>query len=175
MISCPYCNAENIPGVDECAECGQPLSDMHLRDPSTGVEQSLVKDRISVLTPKQPITVAAETPVLEVLRLMVDRGIGCLIVAADDKPVGIFSERDALMKLNTEAARLGDHPVSEFMTPDPQTLEADAKIAFAVQRMDVGGYRHIPIVGEKGQLTGIISVRDILRYLTKEMTAAGTA
>ena len=42
---------------------------------------------------------------------------------------------------------------------------ADAKIAFAVQRMDQGGYRHLPIVDRDEKLTGIISVRDIMRYL----------
>ena len=46
----------------------------------------------------------------------------------------------------------------------------DAKIAFAVQRMDLGGYRHLPIVDREGQLSGIISVRDILEYLTERMS-----
>ena len=57
------------------------------------------------------------------------------------------------------------------MTPNPQTLVANAKIAFAVQRMDLGGYRHLPIVGEAGELVGIISARDILRHLTDVMAS----
>ena len=73
------------------------------------------------------------------------------------------------MSLNTEASALGDRPVSGFMTAPPETLEPDAKVAFAVQRMAVGGYRHIPIVGGGGELGGIVSVRDILRYLTDKM------
>ena len=52
------------------------------------------------------------------------------------------------------------------MTSNPQTLVADAKIAFAVQRMDLGGYRHLPIMGPGGELVGIISARDILRHLS---------
>ena len=102
---------------------------------------------------------------------MVDKSIGCLLVVDGDAPVGIFSERDALIRLNVEANRLGDQPVSEYMTADPETLQGTAKIAFAVQRMVLGGYRHLPIVGEDGRLTGIISVRDVLRYLTETMTA----
>ena len=168
---CPYCGSENLEGVDDCAECGQPLGDAYLPDPSSTVEQGLLTDHVDVLSPKVPIAVSAETPVRDVLRMLVDRSIGCLIVADEGKPVGIFSERDALVKLSTNAVSLGDRPVSEFMTTAPTTLEVGAKVAFAVQRMDVGGYRHLPIVGDAGELTGIISVRDILRYLTEKLTA----
>ena len=55
------------------------------------------------------------------------------------------------------------------MTARLECLEADAKMAFAFQRMDLGGYRHIPIVDDTGRLAGIISVRDILDYLTRMM------
>ncbi len=171
-MTCPYCCADNLDGVDDCAECGQPLSDAHLADPSTAVEQRLLTDHVDVLSPKDPIAISAQTSVREVLRMLIDRHIGCLIVAEQGKPIGIFSERDALVKLNTRAAALGDRPVSEFMTTTPETLEIGAKVAFAVQRMEVGGYRHLPVVGDTGELTGIISVRDILQYLTESLPEA---
>ena len=169
MILCPYCGNENIQGTDECADCGQPLDDTHLAPPASDVERSLLRDRISALMPKKPITVAPTTPVGDVLRLMVDHGIGCVVVSGPDEALGIFSERDALRKLNVDAPNLAARPVREFMTPNPQTLVADAKIAFGVQRMDLGGYRHLPIVGRRGELVGIISARDILRHLTDTM------
>ena len=100
---------------------------------------------------------------------MSDRRIGCVIVADPGKPVGIFSERGALVKLNTQAAALGDRPVSEFMTRDPETVEIGAKVVLAMQRMDVCDYRHMPIVGDTGELVGIISLRDILCYLTEKL------
>ena len=168
---CPSCNVENLDGVDDCAGCGQPLNDAHLPEPSTEVERCLLMDRVEVLNPKVPIHVSPDTAVRDVLRLLVDRRIGCVIVVDADKPVGIFTERDALEKLSTNAVSLGDQPVSAFMTGAPDTLEVDAKVAFAVQRMDVGGYRHLPIVSDTGKLMGIISVRDILRYLAEKLTA----
>jgi CBS domain-containing protein len=170
MLLCPYCNSENIEGVDECAECGQPLNDTHLAPPGTEVERSMLRDRISVLAPNRPITVAPTMPVGDVLKLMVKNKIGCVVVAEENRTLGIFSERDALRKINTDAAKLAARPVSEFMTPNPQTLVADAKIAFAVQRMDAGGYRHLPVVGQQGELVGIISARDILRHLTDNLS-----
>ena len=166
---CPWCGAENLDGVDDCAECGQSLSDAHLPDPATVVERGLLADHVQALDPQAPVVVAADTPVRDVLRAMVDGGTGCVVVADANRPVGIFSERDALLGLGTDASELGDRPVSGFMTAPPETLEPDAKVAFAVQRMAVGGYRHIPIVGAGGELAGIISVRDILRYLTERM------
>ena len=166
MTHCKYCGSENIEGTDDCAVCGQSLDDVHLAQPRNEVERSLLRDRISVLNPMRPITAAPTTPVGDVLRLMVEHGIGCVVVADGNLPIGIFSERDALRKINTEAPGLTARPVSEFMTPTPQSLVADAKIAFAVHRMDLGGYRHLPIVDERGELVGIISARDILRHLT---------
>jgi CBS domain-containing protein len=170
MITCPFCSSENFEGVDLCEECGQPLSDTHLAPPSNEVERGLLQDRVAVLDPKPPLTVKPTTPVGEVLTLMVERKIGCVIVADGPKPLGIFSERDALRKLNVNANALKSRPVSEFMTANPQTLVANAKIAYAVQRMDLGGYRHLPIVKDTGELLGIISARDIINYLTDKMT-----
>ena len=56
------------------------------------------------------------------------------------------------------------------MTHKPETLKATDKIAFALHKMDLGGYRHIPILSE-GKVTGVISIRDILRYMTKNVAA----
>ena len=104
--------------------------------------------------------------------MLVNKGIGCVVVVRDEQVVGIFSERDALLRLSTKAAELKSRPVSEFMTPNPRMLDTEAKIAFAVQRMDLGGYRHVPIVDHSGELCGIVSARDILRYLTDKLTTA---
>jgi CBS domain-containing protein len=57
------------------------------------------------------------------------------------------------------------------MTKNVQSLPPTAKIAFAVHRMDQGGYRHVPVIDENGKPLGVFSVRDILRYLTKKMAA----
>lgn len=168
MIVCPDCGYENIEGADTCEQCQQPLSDVSLRMPTSSVEASLFRDRIAVLPPKQPTTVAPDASVSEVLEKMAGESIGCVIVVDGTSVVGIFSERDALLRLNVDAAQLADRPIREFMTPQPETLETDDKIAFALHKMDLGGYRHVPIL-RKGRLEGVISVRDILDYLTRRI------
>lgn len=171
MIICPYCQAENIEGVDECSDCNQPLSEMGIRVPATSVEADLMRDRVERLWPKTPSTVPPDMPVGQVLKKMVDETIGCVMVVDGDQLVGIFSERDALMKLNVDAAKFFTKPISQFMTQRPVTLETSDKIAFALQKMNVGGYRHLPILFD-GKLAGVISIRDILRYLTERIAVA---
>ena len=172
MITCPLCDFSNIQGVDLCEQCGQPLNDLHLPLPRNAVERGLLVDKVDTLSPKSPIVVRAQTPVGEVLKLLVDRQIGCVFVVDGDLMVGVFSERDALMRLNVDAAQFAHEPISRFMTPNPQALTGTAKLAFAVQRMDLGGYRHVPIVDGDGRVLGVISVRDILRYLAGKIAIA---
>ena len=169
MILCPYCDHEVIEGTDECEECGQPLTDLHLPLPATEVELSLLTDRLYSYTSRRPMVISPSMPVREVLRLLVDNRIGCLLVVEGGKLAGIFTERDVLMKIGEELATLGDKPVKQFMTANVQSLPVTAKVAFALHRMDLGGYRHVPIVNETGRSVGIFSIREMLRYLTRVM------
>src|SRR3954454_6881151 len=170
-ILCPYCEAENIEGADECDKCGEGLTHLSRRIPGSSVEADLLRDRIERLWPKSPSTVTPQTTVGEVLKRMVDKRIGCVMIVDAGKLVGIFSERDALMKLNADAPKFLSRPISQFMTADPVTLETSDKIAYALHKMNVGGYRHMPILFQ-GKLAGVISIRDILRYLTERIAAS---
>lgn len=172
MIVCPSCDAENIEGSDVCETCGQPLADLHLHTPVTEVERGILRDRLKLLDPNAPIVVAPDLPVGDVLSLMIEKKIGCVFVTDKQRVVGVFTERDALLRVGADAKEVGNCPISQFMTPDPRNLDPHAKIAFAIRMMDVGGYRHVPVVDANGKLTGVISIRDILGYLADKMTVA---
>lgn len=171
MIICPYCEAVNIEGADACQECGAELAGLDLPIPASDVERSLLVDRVENLTSIPPLTVTPDAPLKKVLRLLDQHSVGCAVVVDQQQVIGVFTERDALLRVGAEAARLGEEPISRFMTERPETLQIDAKIAFAVQRMDLGGYRHLPILSPAGRPVGVISVRDILRYLTDKLSA----
>jgi CBS domain-containing protein len=171
MLVCPYCEHENIDGADHCDACEQPLIAQSMPRPATSLERGLIKDRIDVLGPRDPLVVEPDAAVLWVIKLMYDHRVGCAIVVDDERQVlGVFSERDALMRLGADAVTHGDRPVSQFMTAPAATLRSSDKIAFALHRMDLGGYRHIPITDGQ-RVTGVISVRDILRYFTDKLAA----
>jgi CBS domain-containing protein len=173
MILCPACGAENIEGSDECVECQASLTELSIPQAVTALEKGLLKDRIEVLKPRPPLMVAPEAPIGEVLQQMVAQRLGCAVIVDEQKHLlGIFTERDALLRLNVDAAKFKDKPVSSVMTKDPATLRARDKIAYALHRMDVGCFRHVLIVDDDNHLVGVISIRGILAYLTERQLAA---
>ena len=101
------------------------------------------------------------------LEYEVDEGVGTvLVVDPAGQLAGIFSERDLLLRVPDEAAQTGTRPLAEFMTPHPESVRPDDPLALALQKMDVGGYRHLPVVTD-GKPIGVISVRDLMRHITR--------
>jgi CBS domain-containing protein len=165
--ACPFCGDEIIVGDDSCPGCGQSLHHLSAPTSQDEIEERIVRTRISALGPRKPLAARPDEPVSSVLRTMVRHDIGCVVVVdRAGKLQGVFSERDAVCKLNTNFADLANQPVSQFMTPAPETLQLDDRVAFAIQKMDVGGYRHVPILNGN-EVAGMISVRDILRHVTE--------
>ena len=88
MITCPYCQHENIEGVDVCEQCEQALSDVNLSSPLTAVEKGLLKDKISRLESKSPVIVRESDTVGDVISQIVKQGTGCAFVANSDENAG---------------------------------------------------------------------------------------
>ncbi|MBX7102667.1 MAG: CBS domain-containing protein [Gemmataceae bacterium] len=132
------------------------------------MESSLLADRVGALKPRRPVTVSITANMRDTVALMIDEKVGAvLVVDADGKLTGIFSERDLLTWVaDLPPEKLESHQVSEFMTNAPDTVSPDDTLALALQRMDVGKYRHLPVV-EDGRPTGVISVRDLVRHITR--------
>ncbi|MBX3411763.1 MAG: CBS domain-containing protein [Pirellulales bacterium] len=172
MANCPACGYENIDGVDTCERCESPMEFLSKPQPKSWIERSILKDQIAALCPRKPLIVAPTTPVAEVLQIMVEKKIGCVLIVENDKAAGIFSERDALMRLGANYAALTPRPIREFMTSNPETVTMTDRIAFALHKMDLGGYRHIPVLDNE-KVVGVISVRDILRYISEDLLAPG--
>jgi len=171
FLVCPDCRHANVPGTEVCEQCGQSLAPLSRPRPKNALERQILEDRIDALSPRTAVMVDVSLPVREALKWLVSKGIGCLLVAEKGKPVGIFTERDALWKLNADIGLHLDKPVSVFMTPAPVTLKSRDRIAFALHRMDLGGYRHVPILDDNLP-PKVISIRDILRYMTERLTNA---
>lgn len=172
MIPCPACGFENLEGADACAECQQSLTDLSRPQPRSTVEKGLMSDRIELLQPHKPLTVSPNDTIGSVLKKMVAEKIGCVMVMEGDEIAGIFTEFDALMKVNTNVKALADKPISTVMTTKPVTLNLENKIAYALHQMHVGGYRHLPILSN-GKLMGVSSIRDILNYLAQRLVPTG--
>ncbi|MDO8462400.1 MAG: CBS domain-containing protein [Deltaproteobacteria bacterium] len=161
---CPSCGHKNIQGDDFCANCNEDLAALDgISSPKTEIGRSLLQDPIQKLSPKKPVVVAGNLTLAEGIEKMNQSKIGCLLVMDGDKLQGIITERDILFKVLGQKKLTS--PISEVMTTTPDTLEEDDSIAYALNKMSVRGYRHIPILKE-GKASGIISIRDILRYIS---------
>lgn len=107
-----------------------------------------------------PFSVAPDATVAEVVGSMVKRRLGSSLVMQSSMLVGIFTERDVL-RAAASGRDLTTSRVSEWMTPDPATTDANVDSEEAAELMLSGGFRHLPVV-EGGTVLGIVSLRDLL-------------
>jgi CBS domain-containing protein len=120
---------------------------------------------LSVLPPSEPVLVETPASVLEAVHLMRDRHAGCVLVVRAGKLKGIFTDRDVVARVVAAGLDPAKIAVRRVMTSDPETLRPTDSIAFALNLMSLGGYRHIPLVDKSGTPVGTVSVKDIVGYL----------
>jgi CBS domain-containing protein len=127
-------------------------------------DSSTFKKPIKHLRVRKPLQVPPSQTVAETVKLMNEKGLGCVVVSENEKLVGIFTERDVLKKVvgKLDAAK---SKVKEVMTPNPEAFQPEDSIAFVLNAMHVGGYRHVPIVDEKNKPIAVVSVKDIVAFI----------
>ena len=165
-MRCPTCGFENLLGSDVCDNCGSDLAGRDVPEQATSFRGQLLGEHLDALRVAPPEIVEASSDVDEAIRRMHDKGIDCVLVVEDGRFVGIFTDRDAVLKVAGVA--LADRSIGSLMTHDPVVLRHDETIAVAIHKMAVGGFRHIPIV-EDGRPTGVISARDVFRHLAQSL------
>jgi len=103
------------------------------------------------------------------LRAAIDRmnqsGVGCVLIEERGRLVGIFTERDVLTKVVGTSLDVDRSTVDALMTRDPETLRADDRITYALNKMSDGGFRHIPLVDDDGRPVGVVVMRDVVDYM----------
>jgi CBS domain-containing protein len=164
---CPSCGFRNLEGADECSHCGAALTHVDLPAGDAASQAALMKRPLSSLGLTQPVTIESRQSLEQALRLMAQQHLDLLNIVENGCLVGVLSVRDVLTRVGVNyQAKLGE-PVSSFMTPAPVTLPPDAPIPFALNKMDVGGYRHIPVV-EQQRLQGLVTAHDLLRQFVSK-------
>ncbi len=167
---CPVCGYANLQGEDECANCGADLRSSDIPVAVTQFERLLVDVKLRSIETRRPFTASADDSVAAVLEAMCTKETADVLIVDGGRLAGIFTERDALIKLAGLAAgtpsALGATPIRDVMTVDPVVLRPDDSVAVAVQKMAVGGFRHIPLVDD-GRPIGVISAADIFRHILR--------
>src|SRR5437899_238874 len=145
-MNCPDCGHENMQGTEHCEACGHDLAGLDLPAPTTQLQGKIMGDPLQNLNPAPPLLVPPETTVVEAIELMKQKRYGCIFVTDGGKLIGIFTERDVLLKVAGSNRDLRTMKVREVMTANPETLTEQDTVAYALNKMSIGGYRHLPIV-----------------------------
>ncbi len=126
-----------------------------------------IQEPIKILELGRAVVVEETTNVAATIELMQNKKTGCVLIAHDGLLTGIFTERDMLMKVVNKKMDIANVPVSKVMTPSPVALHLEDSIAYAMNMMSVGGYRHVPIVDDGRRPTSILSVKDVVAYIVE--------
>ncbi len=115
----------------------------------------------AIIGDQNPVTTSSDITVAAAARLMKQNRIGALLVVDGGRLAGIFTERDALFRVVAEGRDPSATRISEVMTRNPRTIEADRPFGHALHLMYEGGFRHVPVV-EDTRPIGMVSARDAL-------------
>ena len=124
---------------------------------------------------REVVTIAPQMPLREAARLLSEKRIGALVVSDPGNPVlGILSERDIVRAIAAGGDAALDDAVSRHMTAKVVTCTCHSAINDLMETMTNGKFRHVPII-ENGQLVGIVSIGDIVKFRVAEIESESQA
>ena len=129
---------------------------------------SLTDERLRVLSRRRPVTVKPGTSLADCLRAIQRTGTGdsVFVCDPDGRLVGVLTERDIFGRIVGGDVDL-TRPVESLMTAEPRTLDLEQTIRDAIELMQTGRYRNVPVVDGRGHLVGVVRQTDILKYLAE--------
>ena len=107
-------------------------------------------------------TISPNATVLEAIKIMADKGVGALVVAEDEKVVGIFSERDYTRKIALMERSSNNTLVSDIMTSKVISVSLNNTVEECLNLMTDRHLRHLPFL-ENEKLVGFISIGDLVK------------
>ena len=121
-----------------------------------------IQDPISTMSLSKPLIIELGTSLRHVLDKMQNNNRNCILTLKNDKLGGILTERDILLKVTGKGYDLDLTIIDEFITPDPDSVTPDDPLAYALNKMYIGGFRNVPVVNDELYPIGIISITDII-------------
>ena len=116
-----------------------------------------------------PAAVAPSATVLEAVEMMAEHGVGAVGVVDNNRLLGIFTERDLMLRVVLRHRFPREVRVGDVMTSPVETISDDSAEEDALVHMVERHVRHLPIVNAGGQLTGMLSIRNLLEHRVDEL------
>ncbi len=135
------------------------------------LRDNLRQDAVKALRVVEAAEIGPAGVVADAVALMQARGVGCVIVTEQGKPVGIVTERDVLTKVLAHGLS-PKTPIADVMTSPPEVIEEGCSVATVIRRMHQGGFRHMPVIDDARKLRGVVSVKGVVEYLVEHFPSA---
>jgi CBS domain-containing protein len=116
------------------------------------------------------VTVQPDITVMEAVRTMVEESIGAIAVIRGNRLVGVFSERDLMLRVVSPRRDPEQILVGDVMTSPVETIRRDSTVDDALKVMLDRHIRHLPIIDRDGTLCGMISMRSLLHDKVEDLT-----
>jgi len=116
-----------------------------------------------------PAVVEPNATVLEAVEIMAEHAVGAVAVVDNGQLLGIFTERDVMLRVVLRHRHPKDTRVGDVMTSPAETITDESPEEDALVHMVERHVRHLPIVNAHGQLTGMLSIRNLLEQRVDEL------
>jgi CBS domain-containing protein len=120
-------------------------------------------------------SIAADAPLSDAVTELGSRRIGALLVMDGSEIKGILSERDLIYCLKEHGAQILDWAVSRAMSSPPIVIQPDTDVLAALALMTQRRIRHLPVVASNGELKGIVSIGDLVKFRIERIEAEADA
>ena len=141
------------------------------QSPSAVFDAGLLRQSLRALTARHPLLFAPHHTVAEAMRAMQKEHRGAVLVTEDGSPekrvIGIFTERDVLYRIIDRGQNPTRLALTEVMTRDPECLPVEASVAWVLNKMSIGGFRHVPVVDREERPVSLVSVKDVVDWLVE--------
>jgi CBS domain-containing protein len=162
---CPECRYDNIEGIDYCANCGHDLAGLDQANAPLGATgPEFVREPLSEIPARPPVKVSASDPLALAVRMMQHTDTDCVLVMDDGQLAGIITPWDILHKVAGQDDDLNAVSCAHVMTADPVFLREDDDVAVAINKMSLGGFRHIPLL-QGDHPVAVVTIGELFKHI----------
>lgn len=125
---------------------------------------------LELQSPKELISVSPEDSVTQAAHIMNKAGVGLVVVQFNHDLVGVLSERDLLQRWICGKSFPQDVKVGEIMTKDVEVVTTNDTVQDCYLRFIARNCRHLPVLDPMGRVAGILSLRDVSKYMVNKLS-----
>ncbi|KAK7411003.1 hypothetical protein VNO78_02316 [Psophocarpus tetragonolobus] len=139
------------------------------------LREQIFKPSLSTIIPENSklVAVSPTDSVLTATKKMVEFRESCAVVTLNDKPCGIFTSKDILLRVIAHNLSPESTPVEKVMTPNPECVVIDTPIVDALHTMHDGKFLHLPVVDRDGSVVAVVDVIHVTHAAVATVSQVG--